>query len=160
MGDLGRRFSAALAVLAASQVGGPSAWAQQAPALQISGVGVNVSDIERSRKFYVEIIGLREALRVPSEGPIHELVLSASGRLGGEAIVVLAKLEGQPLKPGRESFGRIITNPVDTDAVVRRAKAAGYMVSEYPRRPNGPVVAFVEDPDGYRVELYQRAAAP
>ncbi len=133
------------------------ATAQEA-ALRVSGVGLNVTNIERSAKFYTEIIGLKTVMRVPMQGETRELVLSASGKIGDEAIVVLAKLDNTPLKAGRQGFGRVITNPPDTMAIVRRAQAAGYKAHVHSTGAGGPVVAMVEDPDGYLVELYQRPA--
>ena len=138
----------------------PSASAAPSAAeLRLAGVGINVSDIERSARFYTEVIGLRRAMRAPATGEMRELVLTANGQMGG-TILVLAKLDGQPLTPGREGFGRVITNPPDVEAVARRAEAAGFKVTRLPHQPGGPVVAFVEDPDGYRVELYQTAPSP
>ena len=148
----GLALAGALACAAAAR-------AEEAPALHVSGVGLNVTDIERSAKFYTEILGLKVALRVPAQGPTHELVLSVSGKVGEDPIVVLAKLDDKPLAAGRQGYGRIITNPADAMAIVRRAEAAGYKAHIHPSGPGGPIVAMVEDPDGYLVELYQRPAA-
>ena len=59
----------------------------------------------------------------------------------------------------RQGSGRLITTPADARAIVRRAEAAGYTAHIHPSGPGGPIVAMVEDPDGYLVELYQRPAA-
>lgn len=152
-----RRLLPGLALAAA--LAGGAASAQDAPALRVGGVGLNVADIERSAKFYTGILGLKVAMRVPAQGPTRELVLSASGKVGEDTMVVLAKLDDKPLTPGRQGYGRIITNPDDAMAIVRRAEAAGHKAHIHPTGPGGPIVAMIEDPDGYLVELYQRPPA-
>jgi catechol 2,3-dioxygenase-like lactoylglutathione lyase family enzyme len=127
------------------------------PLIRMGGVALNVADMARSEAFYTEVIGLKVAIRVPQDGPPMEIALCVSGSLtGGDPFVVLASL-GEPLKPGREGFGRVIINTTGADAVARRATDAGYSATSHGAadRP----VYFISDPDGYRVELYQASEA-
>jgi catechol 2,3-dioxygenase-like lactoylglutathione lyase family enzyme len=131
----------------------------EAPELRIKGVGINVSDLDRSVMFYTQAIGLKEIMRVPVDGPTREIVLSDSGNIE-DAIVVLAKLDAHPLVSGREGFGRIILNVADANALAKRITAAGHKATLlHIPEPGGPRVYFAEDPDGYLVELYQHGTA-
>jgi catechol 2,3-dioxygenase-like lactoylglutathione lyase family enzyme len=131
-----------------------------APLIRIGGVGLNVSDMQRSERFYTAIVGLKVAIRVPAEGPPKEIALSVSGDVaGGDPFVVLADL-GQPLKDGRTGFGRVIINTTDAAAVARRASDAGFAARSFGQPgPDSRPVFFLIDPDGYQVELYQASAA-
>lgn len=70
------------AALLAAIVAAPSALAQAptsasgAPAdikpIRISGLGIRVSDLQRSKKFYTEVLGLKVGARVPAKGDAHE----------------------------------------------------------------------------------------
>jgi hypothetical protein len=71
---------------------------------------------------------------------------------------VLANL-GEPVAPGRESFGRVIVNTTDAQAMAHRATAAGYVAEALSPPGADRPVYFLTDPDGYHVELYQASAA-
>ena len=127
------------------------------PLIRVGGVALNAADMARSEAFYTEVIGLKIAIRVPQDGPPMEIALCVSGSLtGGDPFVVLASL-GEPLKAGREGFGRVIINTTDAEAVARRATDAGYTAEAHGSA--GRPVYFISDPDGYRVELYQASEA-
>jgi lactoylglutathione lyase len=133
------------------------------PSATVFGVAINVADVERSAKFYRDIVGLKEVMRVGTPQGLHELVLSLSGKLGEDAAVVLANSKGAPDIKGRAGFGRVILTVADAHDLAKKAKDAGYtivMVTE-PKQPNvAAVVVFVKDPDGYTVELFQPSANP
>ncbi len=124
--------------------------------VRLTGVGINVSDIARSEKFYTEVLGLKVAMRQPAQGETRELVLSDSGDLKS-TLLVLAKLDDKPLAAGRTEYGRVILNPADAASIAKRAEKAGFKPKklEIPGGGPGPIVYFLEDPDGYHVELYQ-----
>ena len=126
------------------------------PLIKMGGVGLNVADMQRSEKFYTEIVGLKVAIRVPSDEAPIEIALSVSGDIaGGDPFVVLANL-GEPLTAGRQGFGRVIINTTDAVTIARKATDAGFEAKSLsqPGADSRPVF-FLTDPDGYHVELYQ-----
>ena len=124
--------------------------------IRVAGVGLNVSDLNRSADFYTKLLGLKEIMRVPPSEATREIVLSLSGDIA-DTLVVLAKLDEEPLDSGRATFGRVIMNTDDAVEVAARVQAAGYAVERLAGSgPEGPIVYFVRDPDGYQVELFQR----
>jgi lactoylglutathione lyase len=138
------------------------AMAQTAPAvpalpdavkpLRVSGVGLRVSDLEKSKKFYTEVLGLKVDARVPAQGEAVEYLLGMTGNTREDNLIVIRKGE---VKPGATEFGSISIVVPNGRAMAERVKAAGYPVPKIVDGTN-----FVTDPDGYKIELYQRPAAP
>ena len=129
--------------------------------LRVGGVGLNVSNMEKSLKFYTEAVGLKVALKVPAQGPAKEIALTVSGDLtSGGALVVLANI-GTPPKPGHETFGRVIINSPETAAIAKRTTDLGYKAIQMGAgmAPKGPPAYFLVDPDGNKVELYPATLA-
>ena len=119
--------------------------------IRASGVGLNVSDLERSKAFYTEVLGMKVDARVPREGKAVEYLLGMTGNLQADTLIVLRQGE---VKPGAAGFGRIVLVVPNGRKMAERVAAAGYPV---PRIVDG--TNLVTDPDGYRIELYQRPAA-
>jgi lactoylglutathione lyase len=149
-----RRSVVGLALSAALLAGGDVRAADGVDA--VLGVGVTVSDVEASARFYREALGLKEARRLPlGGGPAGVVALSSTGKMDAP-LVVLKRAEG-PLEPGRAGFGRIITGSSDARAVLARIRAAGYAVTRVVEGPNGAgsMEVWTRDPDGYEVEVFQ-----
>ncbi len=116
---------------------------------------IYVADIERSERFYTEIIGLKVQSR--TEIPdVHEIVLAADHG-GGRLQLAERYVNGQPIDHGF-ALWKIYMNVDDCVEVHDRAVAAGYTSTMAPQRlDRWPVtVGFILDPDGYSIELLQR----
>ncbi len=117
-------------------------------------VAINVADLERSEKYYAEVLGFTRAWQYPpdSDDPI-EIGLVAPG---GGAGLALAHLNDDPLPEGKGRYGRIIVNTVNAKALAKRAEAAGSTLRHVTiSGDNPPTIIFFRDPDGYEIELYQ-----
>jgi lactoylglutathione lyase len=121
--------------------------------LRVSGLGIRVSDLERSKKFYTEVLGLKVGAKVPAQGEAVEYLLGMTGNIREDALIVIRKGE---VKPGATEFGSITIVVPSGRKMAERVVAAGYTTS----RPIVDGTNFVKDPDGYTIELYQRPAAP
>ena len=118
-------------------------------------VVLNVADLERSEKYYAEVLGFTRAWQWPpdSDNPI-EIGLAAPG--GGGAGLALARLNDDPLPEGKGSYGRIIINTANAKALAKKAEAAGSTLRHVTiPGDNPPTLIFFRDPDGYEIELYQ-----
>lgn len=142
--------AAALAIAASAHAEPQATIGEAIRPSKISGVGLQTADLERSRAFYVDVLGLKVAARIPAQGPAFEYLLSLSGKIDGESLVVLTR--GAP-QPGAATFGRIILMAPDGRALAERVAAAGYAPEKIVAGTN-----LVRDPDGYMIELYQRPA--
>ncbi|RYD67587.1 MAG: VOC family protein [Verrucomicrobiaceae bacterium] len=117
--------------------------------IRVSGLGIRVSDLERSKTFYTEVLGLKVGARVPAKGDAHEYLLGVSGDIRADTLVVIRKGD---VAPGATEFGNIVIVVPDGRAMAERVVAAGYKTA----RPIVDGTNFVRDPDGYMIELYQR----
>jgi catechol 2,3-dioxygenase-like lactoylglutathione lyase family enzyme len=122
-------------------------------AIRMSGVGLNVSDLEKSKAFYTDVLGYKVASRVPAQGPAQEYLLGLTGQVREDTLVVLRKGE---VKPDSKTFGRIVLVVPNGRKMAERVRASGVPQD----RPLVDGTNFVRDPDGYMIELYQRPAAP
>jgi catechol 2,3-dioxygenase-like lactoylglutathione lyase family enzyme len=116
--------------------------------IRVAGLGIRVSDLERSKKFYTEVLGLKVDARVPAQGEPVEYLLGMSGDVRADTLIVIRKGE---IKPGATEFGSITIVVPNARKMAERVAAAGYPPARIVDGTN-----FVKDPDGYTVELYQR----
>jgi lactoylglutathione lyase len=115
---------------------------------------IYVSDIERSIRFYTDIIGLELQGRTEIDD-VHEAHLAADEG-GGRLQLAERYRNGQPIDHGF-ALWKIYMNVDDCAATHARVVEAGHESTMEPTRlERWPVtVAFVDDPDGYTVELVQ-----
>lgn len=129
----------------------PPALADAEKPIRVSGLGIRVSDLERSKTFYTDVLGLKVGARVPAKGEAHEYLLGLTGDVRADTLVVIRAGE---VKPGATEFGNIVIVVPDGRAMAERVVAAGYKTA----RPIVDGTNFIRDPDGYMIELYQRPA--
>lgn len=147
---LGILSSACLGISATAQTpNAPTAISDAEKPIRVSGLGIRVSDLERSKTFYTEVLGLKVGARVPAKGEAHEYLLGVSGDIRADTLVVIRQGE---VKPGAAEFGNIVIVVPNGRAMAERVVAAGYKTA----RPIVDGTNFVRDPDGYMIELYQR----
>jgi catechol 2,3-dioxygenase-like lactoylglutathione lyase family enzyme len=127
--------------------------------LRIQHVGLVVSDLERSRRFYREALGLEEVPR-PSSFTFD----GAWFRFGGTEIHLLAEAhttggagQGDPGAGAARGLTQHLAFEVDDLAAsLERLDASGVPLAGGPMpRGDGVVQAFFRDPDGYVLELFQ-----
>ncbi|KJS65783.1 MAG: glyoxalase I [Comamonadaceae bacterium BICA1-1] len=120
---------------------------------------LRVGDLERSIDFYTQVLGMTLLRR--SENPEHRYSLAFLGYEGGnpgQAEIELTHNWGVTQYEMGNAYGHIAIGVPDAYAACERIKAAGGRVT----REAGPVlggstvIAFVTDPDGYKIELIQR----
>jgi len=130
----------------------PAALTDDVKPIRVSGLGIRVSDLERSRQFYTEVLGLKVGARVPAQGDAVEYLLGLTGKVREDTLIVIRKGE---VKPGATEFGTITLVVPNGRKMAERVVAAGFKTA----RPIVDGTNFVRDPDGYMIELYQRPAA-
>jgi catechol 2,3-dioxygenase-like lactoylglutathione lyase family enzyme len=118
--------------------------------IRVAGLGIRVSDLERSKKFYTEVLGLKVDAKVPAQGDPVEYLLGMTGDVRADTLIVIRKGE---IKPGATEFGSITIVVPNARKMAERVAAAGYPPARIVEGTN-----FVKDPDGYMIELYQRPA--
>jgi lactoylglutathione lyase len=121
---------------------------------------LRVGDLERSIDFYTRILGMN--LLRTTERPEQKYSLSfvgfGKGNADGQAEIELTYNHGVHQYELGTAYGHIALGVPDAYATCAAIKAAGGQVT----REAGPVlggdtiIAFVTDPDGYKIELIQR----
>ena len=140
---------ASFAPLAFSDAPSPSDAVADVKPIRVAGLGLRVSDLERSKQFYTEVLGLKVAARVPAQGDAVEYLLGLTGNIREDTLIVIRKGE---VKPGASEFGSVTLVVPNGRKMAERVVAAGYQNA----RPIVDGTNFVRDPDGYMIELYQR----
>jgi lactoylglutathione lyase len=115
---------------------------------------IYVSDLERSVAFYTDIIGLKVQSRTEIDD-VHEAVLAAD-QGGGRLQLAERYNGGQPIDHGFALWKHYMIVD-DAIGVHQKAVDAGYTSTMEPARlERWPViVGFINDPDGYSIELLQ-----
>ena len=114
-----------------------------------------VTDLEKTVTFYKDVLGLEETSRHTS-GRGSQLVFFKAP--GSDEEIEICKYDGS----GPVNVGSDITHLAfevdDMDEFAKHATAKGYPLSDGPHRSgSGSVIAFIDAPEGYEVELIQRA---
>jgi catechol 2,3-dioxygenase-like lactoylglutathione lyase family enzyme len=111
----------------------------------VDHVTVIITDLERSRRFYGDVLGLRE---VPPPYTFHFVVLwFAVG--DGQYVHLLHKPQADAVSPRHFAL-----HVADALAARDHCRAHGLAVEETVRIPNADRF-FIRDPDGNRIEVIQ-----
>ena len=135
---------------------------QQDPTMRLLHTMLRVGDLDRSIQFYTQVLGMQLLRR--SENPEYKYSLAFVGYGGGnpgQAEIELTYNWGTTSYELGTAYGHIALGVPDAYAACAKIKAAGGQVT----REAGPVlggstvIAFVTDPDGYKIELIQSKSA-
>lgn len=121
---------------------------------------IRVLDLDASIAFYTGQLGMRLLRRGDYEGGRFTLAYVGYGDEADTAVVELTHNWDQTEPYGIGSgFGHIAIGVSDIHATVEAMRAAGVKVTREPgpMKHGSTVIAFVEDPDGYKVELIERS---
>jgi lactoylglutathione lyase len=118
---------------------------------------LRVGNLDESIRFYCEILGMQLLRR--KDYPSGEFTLAFIG-YGDEAdntVIELTYNWGKTAYDLGDAYGHIALGVDDIHATCAAIKAQGGKVSREPgpMKHGTTVIAFIEDPDGYKVELIQ-----
>ena len=121
---------------------------------------IRVGDLEASKRFYCEALGMK-VLR-EEDFPDGKFSLSFIG-YGDEAsntVIELTYNYGRAEYALGDAFGHIALGTDDIKAACERVRALGYKVVREPgpMKHGTTVIAFVQDPTGYKIELIESKA--
>ena len=116
---------------------------------------LRVGDLEKSIKFYTEVLGMR--LLRQKEYPDGEFTLAFIG-YGEEAentVIELTYNWGKESYALGEGFGHIALEVDDVYQATEEIRNRGGKIirDAGPMNAGTTIIAFVEDPDGYQIEL-------
>jgi lactoylglutathione lyase len=120
---------------------------------------VRVRDLDKSVAFYTGPLGMKELRRNEVPGGRYTLAFVGYGDEKSHAVVELTYNwdQEQPYEIG-SGFGHLAVGlPNITEACEKVREAGGKVTREPgPVKFGTTVIAFVEDPDGYKIELIER----
>jgi lactoylglutathione lyase len=123
---------------------------------------LRVGDLQRAIDFYTDVLGM-ELLRT-TERPEQKYSLAFVGYNGGnangEAEIELTYNHGESEYDLGTAYGHIALGVDDVADTCERIKAAGGNVTREagPVKGGDSIIAFVEDPDKYKIELIEMAS--
>ena len=120
---------------------------------------IRVRDLDKSVAFYTGPLGMKELRRNEVQGGRYTLSFVGYGDEKSHAVVELTYNwdQEQPYEIG-SGFGHLAVGLPNITEACEKVRTAGGKVTREP----GPVkfgttvIAFVEDPDGYKIELIER----
>lgn len=118
---------------------------------------LRVGDMDRSVKFYTEVMGMK--LLRTTDRPDQKYTLAFVGYDGEDkqAVIELTYNYGTDKYDLGSAFGHVAFAVDDVYKTCEQVKAKGGIVSREagPVKGGSTVIAFVQDPDGYKIELIQ-----
>jgi len=122
---------------------------------------IRVGDLERSIRFYTEVLGMSVLRRRDYPEGRFTLVFVGYGPETEQAVIELTYNYGVERYDQGSAFGHIAIEVGDAAAACEEIRRRGGKVVREagPMKHGTTVIAFVEDPDGYRIELIERRPA-
>jgi lactoylglutathione lyase len=119
---------------------------------------LRVKNLEESVNFYTSLLGMQELRRNDVPDGKYTLVFVGYGGEKDHTVLELTYNYGVDEYELGTAFGHLAVGVPDIYGTVERLRQAGAKISREP----GPVkfgttvIAFVEDPNGYKIELIER----
>ena len=119
---------------------------------------IRVNDLDQSVKFYTELLGMKELRRTDVPDGRYTLAFVGYGDESSNTVLELTYNYGVDHYDLGTAFGHLALGVSDIRASVEKLRDAGAKIIREP----GPVkfgttvIAFIEDPNGYKIELIER----
>ena len=126
---------------------------------------IRVSDLERSLKFYVEALGMRELRRETFTEGRFTLAFIGYDEEASSTVLELTYNWDEVRYQHGTGYGHVALEVMDiygtcarlSNMSVKIVREPGPMMFAADESGEREVIAFIEDPDGYRIELIERA---
>jgi lactoylglutathione lyase len=119
---------------------------------------IRVKNLEESVKFYTELLGMKELRRNDVPDGKYTLVFVGYGDEKDHTVLELTYNYGVEDYDQGTAFGHLALGVPDIHGTCEALRKAGAKIAREP----GPVkfgttvIAFIEDPNGYKIELIER----
>ncbi|QJT19540.1 lactoylglutathione lyase [Aeromonas sp. 1805] len=122
---------------------------------------LRVGDLQRSIDFYTRVLGMKLLRKSENSEYKYTLAFVGYGDEKDEAVIELTYNWGVSEYERGSAYGHIALEADDIYATCEALRAAGAKITREPGPVKGgtTVIAFVEDPDGYKIELIAKKDA-
>ncbi|MFH7524964.1 lactoylglutathione lyase [Aeromonas sp. A5] len=122
---------------------------------------LRVGDLQRSIDFYTRVLGMKLLRQSENSEYKYTLAFVGYGNEKDEAVIELTYNWGVSEYELGTAYGHIALEADDIYATCDALRAAGAKITREPGPVKGgtTVIAFVEDPDGYKIELIAKKDA-
>lgn len=123
---------------------------------------IRVGDLERSIRFYTDVLGMKLIRRHEYPEGRFTLAFVGYGEEKESAVIELTHNWDTPNYDLGNGFGHIAIEVDDAYQACETVKQKGGKVVREagPMKNSNLVIAFVEDPDGYKIEFIQKGTWP
>lgn len=114
-----------------------------------------VDDLDRTVNFYVTVLGLREVSRTvsPRGSKIAFVALP-----GTDALLEISEFKASGPVQVQPDLTHLAFEVESIEAFAKHSTALGYPLTDGPHvTSSGSVIAFIDGPEGYEIELIQKA---
>ena len=121
---------------------------------------LRVGDLQRSVKFYTEVLGMKLLRTTDRPEQKYSLAFVGYDDESRASVLELTYNYGVERYDLGGAFGHVAIGVPDVKKACERVRAAGGKVTREPGPVKGgtSVIAFVEDPDGYKIEFIESRA--
>ncbi len=122
---------------------------------------LRVGDLDRSIAFYTQVLGMRELRRKDYPDGRFTLAFVGYGDEAHHTVLELTYNWGVDHYDIGTGFGHIAIEVDDVHAACERMREAGGKIIREagPMNAGTTIIAFLEDPDGYQIELIGKKSA-
>jgi lactoylglutathione lyase len=119
---------------------------------------IRVGDLDKSIAFYTEVLGMHLIRRQDYPDGRFTLAFVGYGDEANEAVLELTHNWDTPAYDLGNAFGHVALAVPDAAAACAAIRERGGKVVREagPMKHGKTIIAFVEDPDGYKIELIER----
>ena len=119
---------------------------------------LRVGDLDKSLDFYTRVLGMTLLRRTDYPEGKFTLAFVGYGPESEQAVIELTYNWGVDTYDLGNAYGHIALEVEDAYAACDKIRSAGGKVVREagPMKHGATVIAFVDDPDGYKIELIQR----
>ncbi|AFY74615.1 lactoylglutathione lyase [Synechococcus sp. PCC 7502] len=120
---------------------------------------IRVGNLDQSIKFYCDVLGMHLIRQKDYPGGKFTLAFVGYGDESKEAVIELTHNWDTDKYDLGNGFGHVALGVDDIYGTCEKIKTLGGKVTREPgaMKHGSTVIAFVEDPDGYKIELIQTA---
>jgi lactoylglutathione lyase len=123
---------------------------------------IRVGNLDRSISFYQDVLGMKLLRRRDYPEGKFTLAFVGYGDEAEHAVLELTHNWETPSYDLGNGYGHVAIEVDDAAAACDRVRTRGGKVTREagPMKHGTTVIAFVEDPDGYKIEFIERKTAP